>query len=54
VVNTLTASFPSVQRVQILLEGQEIPMLVGSLDLGRPLSPHFPEPLPETSPASPR
>lgn len=44
-VNTLTASFPGVQRVQLLMEGQEIPILVGGLDLGRPLSPHFPEQL---------
>jgi len=42
VVNSLIGSFTDVKRVQILLDGQEIPILVGALDLGRPLSAHFP------------
>ncbi len=42
VVNSLTASFSEVKRVQILLEGQEVPIVVDALDLGHPLSPYFP------------
>lgn len=42
IVNTLTATFPDVKRVQILLDGQEIPFVAGPLDLGHPLSPHYP------------
>lgn len=44
IVNTLTASFSEVERVQILLEGREVPVVVGALDLGHPLSPYFPAP----------
>ncbi len=42
IVNTLTGSFTEVKRVQLLLDGQEIPLVVGALDLGHPLSPYFP------------
>ena len=54
VVNSLIGSFTDVKRVQFLLDGQEIPTLVGALDLGRPLSAHFPveAPAPVAGPVS--
>lgn len=54
VVNSLIGSFTDVKRVQLLVEGQELPILAGSLDLGRPLSVHYPtpEPAPVAEPAT--
>ncbi len=37
IVNTVTFKFPGVHRVRILLEGKEVPTLVGHVDLSRPL-----------------
>lgn len=41
IVDTLAANFPQIKKVQILLEGNEVPTLVGHLDLQKPLSPKF-------------
>lgn len=38
-VNSLTASFPAVKKVQILVEDRPAPTLAGHVDLTRPLSP---------------
>lgn len=40
IVNTLT-QFPEIERVQILIEGQEVESLAGHLDLSEPLLPRF-------------
>ena len=37
IVNTITANLPSVQRVQILIDGSEANTLAGHVDLRRPL-----------------
>jgi hypothetical protein len=37
IVNSVTANLPSVQRVQILIEGKEVDTLAGHVDLRRPL-----------------
>lgn len=37
IVNAVTANLPSIQRVQILIDGQEVDTLVGHVDLRRPL-----------------
>lgn len=37
IVNTLTTSFPQIQAVQILVEGQEVETLTGHVDLSRPI-----------------
>ena len=42
VVLTLTTNFSAVKRVQFLAAGQELSAQVGSVDLRRPLQPHFP------------
>ena len=39
VVNSLTANFPAVKRVQILIEDRPVPTLAGHVDLSRPLPP---------------
>jgi spore germination protein GerM len=39
IVNSLTASFPSVKRVQILVDDHPAPSLAGHVDLSRPLLP---------------
>ena len=36
-MNAVTANLPSVQRVQILIEGREVDTLAGHVDLRRPL-----------------
>lgn len=41
VVETLTANFPEVKKVQILIEGSEQETLAGHLDIRRPLAPRF-------------
>jgi hypothetical protein len=38
VVNSLTANFPAVKRVQILVDDRQAPTLAGHVDLTRPLS----------------
>ncbi len=42
IVNSLTASFSGVERVQFLVEGKEMVETAGGWDLRRPLSPRFP------------
>ena len=37
VVNSVTANFPAVKRVQILVEDRQVPTLAGHVDLTRPL-----------------
>ena len=37
VVNTITANFPAIERVQILIDDRVAATLAGHLDLGRPL-----------------
>ena len=39
IVNTLSLNFEGIRRVQILVDGKEIPTLAGHLDTSRPLSP---------------
>jgi germination protein M len=39
VVNSLTANFPAIKRVQILVEDRPTPTLAGHVDLTRPLTP---------------
>ncbi len=60
VVNSLTANFPAVKRVQILVEDRQVPTLAGHVDLTRPLSSDMtflvgsgPSPVPGMAPASP-
>jgi hypothetical protein len=42
IVTTLTTSFSEIKRVQFLVDGQEMPVVTGGLDLRRPLQPRFP------------
>ena len=42
IVLTLATNFSEVKRVQLLSEGRELTARVGSIDLRRPLQPHFP------------
>ena len=42
IVNSLTASFSEVKRVQFLVEGKEMAGRAGSWDLRHPVSPRFP------------
>jgi hypothetical protein len=42
IVLTFTTNFNEVKRVQLLSEGRELTARVGSVDLRRPLQPHFP------------
>lgn len=37
IVNAVTANLPSIQRVQILIDGREVDTLAGHVDLRRPL-----------------
>ena len=60
VVNSLTANFPAVKRVQILVEDRQVTTLAGHVDLTRPLSSDLtflvgsaPSPVPGRAPASP-
>ena len=60
VVNSLTANFPAVKRVQIVVEDRQVPTLAGHVDLTRPLSSDMtflvgsaPSPVPGMTPASP-
>ena len=39
IVDTLTSNFAQIKRVQILVEGGEIPTLAGNVDMRMPLSP---------------
>jgi spore germination protein GerM len=39
IVNTVAYNFPGIERVQILVEGQEAATLAGHVDLSRPLAP---------------
>ena len=41
IVNTLTVNLPTVQAVQILIEGREVDTLAGHVDLRRPLAQSF-------------
>lgn len=41
IVDTLTANFVQITRVQILVEGAEIPTLAGHVDTRMPLSPQY-------------
>jgi hypothetical protein len=49
IVNSLTANFSEVKRVQFLVEGKEVPSMAGSWDLRHPVNPNFPGE--ETSPS---
>jgi len=42
IVTTLTTSFSEIKRVQFLVDGQEMAVVTGGLDLRRPLQPRFP------------
>lgn len=42
IVNSLTASFSEVKRVQFLVDGKEMAGMAGSWDLRRPVTPRFP------------
>ena len=59
VVNSLTANFPAVKRVQIVVEDRQVSTLAGHVDLTRPLSSDLtflvgsqPSPVPGVAPAS--
>jgi Sporulation and spore germination len=39
VVNSITANFPAIKRVQILVDDRPVPTLAGHVDLSRPLPP---------------
>lgn len=41
IVDSLAANFPQIKRVQILVEGAEIPTLGGKVDTKAPLAPRF-------------
>ena len=41
IVNTLASNFAQIKRVQILVEGAEIPTLAGNVDTRMPLSPQY-------------
>jgi len=51
---TLTTNFSEVKRVQFLADGKELVAQIGTMDLRRPLQPHFPSeefvPIPPTTP----
>ena len=58
IVNSLTANFPAVKRVQILVEDKPVATLSGHIDLSRPLLPDLtfvavatPSPSPDASPS---
>jgi spore germination protein GerM len=40
-VNTITFNFPTIKRVQFLVDGRNVSTLDGHLDLGKPLEPNF-------------
>jgi hypothetical protein len=42
IVTTLTSTFSEIKRVQFLIEGQELTLVAGGLDLRRPVGPRFP------------
>jgi hypothetical protein len=42
IVNTLTTNFSEIKRVQFLVEGQEVTIMAGDVDLRRPAGPRFP------------
>jgi hypothetical protein len=52
IVTTLTSSFSEIKRVQFLAEGKEVTVTAGTVDLRRPVTPHFPgeQTLPRLSP----
>jgi hypothetical protein len=39
IVNSLSANFPQIKRVQILIDGKTIATIVGHLSLEQPVSP---------------
>ena len=41
IVNAVAANFPTIQRVQILIDGREVDTLAGHVDLRRPLERDF-------------
>ena len=41
IVDTLASNFPQIKRVQILVEGAEVPTLAGNIDTSMPLSPRY-------------
>ena len=41
IVDTLAINFPKIRRVQLLVEGVEIPTLTGNVDTRAPLTPRF-------------
>ena len=41
IVNAITANLPTIQRVQILIDGREVDTLAGHVDLRRPLERDF-------------
>jgi hypothetical protein len=43
IVLSLTTNLSEVKRVQFLAEGRELSAQAGTVDLRRPLQPHFPE-----------
>ncbi len=56
IVNSLTANFPAVKRVQILVEDRQVATLAGHVDLTRPLTPDMTflaGAVPSAAPASP-
>jgi germination protein M len=60
IVNSLSANFPAVRRVQILVDDRQASTLAGHVDLTRPLTPDMtflvgaaPSPAPVAAPASP-
>lgn len=42
IVTTLASAFSEIKRVQFLVEGQELTLVAGGLDLRRPMGPRFP------------
>jgi spore germination protein GerM len=56
VVNTVVTNFPSIKRVQILVQERMVDTLAGHVDLSRPLAPDYTlmaSPSPSPSPSSP-
>jgi germination protein M len=58
IVNSITANFPAIKRVQILVEDRPIATLAGHVDLSRPLPADMtflaaPSPPPQASPSAP-
>jgi hypothetical protein len=41
VVDSIAANFPQIRRVQLLIDGENVPTLKGHLDLRGPLAPDF-------------